>query len=130
MTMELREQQIAIAENKLVDNIINWVNMNTSTRSNSEVWKVGLVSAENLMAVQSAILEDMSCVNWKFWNCDDFKIGFSLLKFLHKSPMIFKSEFNNYLEKGRYLFVYKTPLSKHEYYFNTRHYKGQLQVVD
>lgn len=124
--MVLKESLMQLDKKGLADNVLNWVNSNSSLKSGNEIWQVGLVSSENLFLLQKKVLEDLSCVNWKFWNCEEFEKGFNLVMSLQKNPKIFKSEWNSYLEKGRYLFIYKTPLSSHEYYNQTRHYYGQM----
>ena len=106
-------------EPKVDEKIRHWIDSNTLFIDKRYVWRIGISTAEHILLIESQIRQDVQCKHWKFWHAGNFKQAMGLIRQFNKLPFTFKSPMNEYLGKGAYLFVYKTAIPKHSYFFHT-----------
>lgn len=97
----------------------DWIDSNTLYRQPGFVWNIGIADAENILAIESIVRQDMSCKHFKCWRTNSFKEAMETLREVVKSPIVFKSQHNRYASKGSYIFIYKTVVQKNCRLFHT-----------
>jgi len=104
---------------KVEAKIKTWIDSNTLFADPHYVWRIGISTAEQILLIESHIRKDIQCKHWKYWHVGDFKNAMRLTRAFNKLPFTFKSPLNEYLGKGNYMFVYKTIIPDHSYFFHT-----------
>lgn len=106
-----------------IPKIQEWIDTNSYFIRQDLVWNIGLTNAENLINVESIVRQDITCKHWKYWRADCFKDAMQTIRQLNRAHYVIKSDFNNYLLKGSYVFIYKTMVPRNSRLFHTLHCK-------
>ncbi len=115
--------------NEIQAKIRTWINTNSLSPNSNYIWKIGVTCGDSLAHVQCLIVNDLECVHWKSWTIDSFHQAVKTIGELHKSPIIFKSEFCNYRSCGTFIFIYKTRLVQQDLFHLSRGYYRKLSVA-
>lgn len=107
------------SEPKVEAKIKTWIDNNTLFADQRFVWRIGITTSEHILLIESQIRQDILCKHWKYWHVGNFKTAMKLIREFNKLPFAFKSPLNEYMGKGTYLFVYKTVVPEHGYFFHT-----------
>jgi|GEM_PF-1314915 len=106
----------------LFEEIENWMESNTFYSDQGYVWQVGVSTGPILKGIKNRVLRDIECKHFKCWQADSFKKAIGILSRLNKQNLVFKSELNDYTEKGQHIFIYKTSFRKKRLFYHTLHH--------
>ena len=93
----------------LIDEIKSWIDSNTLIKNQKSIWKIGIAHGNDIQSISTTIRQDHQYRHYRHWKLKSFEHSIKILSVLNKHPFVFKSPLNNYLSKGSYVFVYKTP---------------------
>lgn len=110
-----------VQESAMQLSIKEWIDNNMYYADQNFVWRIGLTTAENIVKIEALIRQDMQCKHWKYWRASSFKDAMHALSELHCYSFVFKSNHNQYLGKGPYLFAYKTTIAEKSLFYHTLH---------
>lgn len=101
--------------------IKSWIENNSYLTNQGLIWHIGITDIDNLKKLETNVRLDLNCKHWKYWNLNAFKDAMHLISDMNKLPNVFKSPHNSYLNKGTFIFIYKTIVPKNCQLFYTLH---------
>ena len=111
-----------LEKSTLLEEIDVWMDSNTFDIDQSYVWEVGVCTESILKSIQSRVLRDIECKHFRCWGGHSFKRVIGILSHLNKRRLVFKSELNDYTDKGHHLFMYKTSCTTKILFYHTLHH--------
>ena len=113
--------EISITKSCVTKQIKDWIDTNSHLQRHGLIWQMGITDNENLCPLEKQIRGDLNCKHWKNWRMDSFKEAMEIIRCLNKLPLVFKSPYNNYSNKGVYIFIYKTSIPENSQLFYSLH---------
>ena len=101
--------------------IQEWIDCNSYFTHQNLIWNIGVTNAEHILNIESTVRQDLNCKHWKYWRVDCFREAMKTIRELNRASYIIKSEYNNYISKGSYIFIYKTVVPQNSRLFHTLH---------
>lgn len=92
-----------------IHEIKSWIENNTILKGKNFIWRIGIGHYNDMKYIATDVRGNYQYKHYKQWRLDSFDVAFSTLKSFKKYSFVFKSQLNNYLSKGDYIFIYKTP---------------------